>query len=32
MEGKLEKSDDNNGRIDDNAIPELAKKDDEIDF
>ena len=28
MEGKLEKSDDNNGRIDDSKIPELAKKDD----
>lgn len=27
MEGKLEKSDDNNGRIDDSKIPELAKKD-----
>ena len=29
MEGKLEKSDDNNGRIDDSKIPELAKKDDQ---
>ena len=28
MEGKLEKTDDNNGRIDDSKIPELAKKDD----
>ena len=28
MEGKFEKSDDNNGRIDDSKIPELAKKDD----
>ena len=28
MEGQLEKSDDNNGRIDDSKIPELAKKDD----
>ena len=28
MEGKLEKSDDNNGRIDDSKIPEFAKKDD----
>ena len=28
MEGKLEKSGDSNGRIDDSKIPELAKKDD----
>lgn len=28
MDGNLEKSEDNNGRIDDSKIPELAKKDD----
>lgn len=28
MDGNLEKSGDNNGRIDDSKIPELAKKDD----
>jgi len=28
MDGNLEKTEDNNGRIDDSKIPELAKKDD----
>ena len=28
MDGNLEKSEDNNGRIDDSKIPELSKKDD----
>lgn len=28
MDGNLEKIEDNNGRIDDSKIPELAKKDD----